>query len=269
MVSECPGLKTFGLGMACDFDTHEIIIVKEPEFLEKLCMNYESYGKPPLPLQTLRLGEGICLSWPTHEDVGNYLAKLVQTSALKTLHVYNGLAKYNSEDANTVRMHVNWVLLQDCTSLQQVAISRIDENIVEWLNSGRTSVEELLLMDHYYWDDEDLEAFSALRLPHLKMIITHERSGSLGTYDDSSDESAWSDTESSVSSSSESGSSGTASIETAKADFFPPILTPDKSMITVLDRLADGGSQLTKLSLCLDLETQWVCENSSIYIFSC
>ena len=33
----------------------------------------------------------------------------------------------------------------------------------------------------------------------------------------------------------------------------------DKSRITVLDRLHDGGSHLTRLGICLDLETQWEC----------
>lgn len=37
-----------------------------------------------------------------------------------------------------------------------------------------------------------------------------------------------------------------------------PFRYHDKSLITVLDRLHDGGSHLTRLGLCLDLETQWV-----------
>jgi len=51
---------------------------------------------------------------------------------------------------------------------------------------------------------------------------------------------AWSDTDSSIS------------------DSAPSAPKLDPSTITVLDRPHDVGSHLTKLSLCMDFETQWV-----------
>jgi hypothetical protein len=261
VVSECPGLKILGLGWACEFDCSRLpeVLVSEDgsQFLERLCHAYESRGKAPLALHTLRLGAGICHSWSTSKDAMGLFARLVNVSRLKVLHIYNGLIKYGSPDAETEPMKVNWAPFQDCTSLHQLCITRIQDDVVKWLNNVATSVQELIVTEHYGKYDRDLDNFTALNLPHLSMIVTREWM----VLDEADDESLW-ETESSEFSESESSPSDTHSWGSpSESDSSPSNPRPDKSIISILDRLGRGASQLTRLNLCLDLETQWVCYN--------
>jgi hypothetical protein len=43
----------------------------------------------------------------------------------------------------------------------------------------------------------------------------------------------------------------------------------DADVITVLDRLPDGGAHLTRLGLCLDFGTQWVCQAMPSILILC
>jgi hypothetical protein len=258
VVSECPGLKILGLGWACEFEggrIPEVLVLEDgSQFFERLCLAYESRGKAPLALHTLRLGAGICPSRSTSKGAMGLFAGLVNVSRLKVLHIYNGLIKYGSPDAETDLMEVNWALFQDCTSLHQLSISRIQDDVVEWLNNVAKSVQELIVTEHYGKYDRDLDNFRALNLPYLSMIATREMMVS----DRADDEGLW-ETESSEFSESESSLSDTASWGSpSDGDSSPSNPRPDKSIISILDRLGRGASQLTRLNLGLDFETQWV-----------
>lgn len=49
-----------------------------------------------------------------------------------------------------------------------------------------------------------------------------------------------------------------AEIEDSDLDSETPRTRPCKSTITVLDRLRDGGSKLTRLGICIYFEAHWV-----------
>lgn len=259
VLSECPGLKILGLGWACDFDCirlPEVLVLEDgSQFFERLCIAYESRGTAPLALHKLRLGEGVCPSRSTSNDTIGHFARLVNVSRLKVLHIYNGLIKYGSLDAKAELMRVNWALFHDCTSLHQLCISRIQDDVVEWLNEVAKSVQELIVTEHYGKYDRDLDNFTVLDLPHLSMIVTRECMVSDRVDDESSWETASSEFSESESSLPDTDFWGSPS----ESDSSLSNLRTDKSIISILDRLGRGASQLTKLSLCLDLETQWVC----------
>lgn len=52
--------------------------------------------------------------------------------------------------------------------------------------------------------------------------------------------------------------SSATEIEGSDLDSETPRALPCKSTITVLDRLRDGGSKLTRLGICIDFESHWV-----------
>jgi hypothetical protein len=236
----------------------------EFDFLENLCVEYGT-RKPtsPLPLKTLKLGHGMYLLKSKSTVIDNFLAKLVKISDLRTLHIFNGLMKWESMDEEAELMEIEWSLFRECTSLHQLSVTRLEDDVRQWLNTVGNSVQELIVTEPIGIYDAMLENFSALNLPHLSVLFTTERSS---LKPDSEEE--WSDTDSfdsqvnsqSVSrSASESGSSVEEPEDATNTDSkleFP--LHVDKSIMTVLDRLHDGGSKLTKLSLELGFETQWV-----------
>jgi hypothetical protein len=94
--------------------------------------------------------------------------------------------------------------------------------------------------------DDDLDNLDALRLPHLSMVFTREM-----TVSKCDPEDEWSDVDSwELDSDSED-----TDLPDLEPQFTPKL---DRSVITVLDRLYDGGTNLKRLGLCFDFETQWV-----------
>jgi len=250
VLSDCPRLKRLGLGMACDYDcggAPEVLIMPgDCSFLERLCVRYESQRKsPPLKLETLRLGNGMFLHSPSSPDGSNFLRKLLKVDGLKSLHVFNGLVKGDFDDEEEP-MEIDWTFLSNCTSLRQLAVTRLQDDIRQWLNNGGKSVQELIVTEHYSMYDDDLDNLDALRLPHLSMLFTREM-----TVPERDPEDEWSDVDS-WELDSDSEDTGLPDLE--------PQFTPklDRSVITALDRLYDGGTNLKRLGLFFDFETQWV-----------
>jgi hypothetical protein len=225
----------------------------EIDFFERLCVEYGSRrGMPPLPLQTLKLGHGMYPLKSKSTIIDNYLAKLVRVTSLRTLHIFNGLIKIGSIDEEAETMKIEWSLFKECTSLHQLSVARLEDDVREWLNTVGNSVQELIVTDHYGTYDAGLENFNALNLPHLSMLSIKEE---YSQKPDSEDE--WSDVDSDDSQvdSRPDLSEGVTATTDSNAESSPNV---DRSIRTVLDRLHDGGSNLTRLCLDLDFETQWV-----------
>ncbi|PMD38563.1 hypothetical protein L207DRAFT_568185 [Hyaloscypha variabilis F] len=294
VLAECPDLKTLGLGFACDFDCYNspevLILSEEIHFLEKLCETYGSQpGIRPLVLETLRLGHGIFLFESVMQgdsETNKYLAKLVHLETLRNLYIYNSLVKQDLDDELIESMEVDWDQLEDCKSVRRLSVSRLEIDLVHWLKHGcKCLIEELIVTDHYGMYDDDLDNFKLLRLPQLSMLFIREM-----TVAERSGEDAWSDTESSApdlpeaetisdaETISEAGSSSNREIALGPGNQSPAYshsATESVSasepasetqhtdeelslpVMSILDRLYDNGTQLTKLGLCLDLETQW------------
>lgn len=275
LLSRCPGLKMLGLGLACDVDCNNVpeslIIDDDYHFLEHLCMFYRSNGNaPPLALETLRLGHGMFLfQYLFSSEKNDFLSKLVKVAGLKTLHIFNDFIKYDSEEEDHESMEIDWSLLNGCESLHQLAISRLEPDVTDWLNSKGRSVQELMVTHHYTMYDDGLDEFNNLNLPNLTMLFTSESTVGTRNGDD-----VWTDTDSSVEDSTDATGLGVDSessdvnSEERNSDIISPdsnepnsrfrLLGYDRSVISVVDRLHDGGAQLTRLGICLDLETQWV-----------
>jgi hypothetical protein len=249
VLSDCPGLRKLGLGMACDFNCDQFPELLEVDgnygFLENLCLEYGTRSSP-LALETLRLGHGLFLYESTSPDTGNYLAKLVKIKDIKTLHIFNGPIFEGDGWEEGTPMEVDWDLFAECTSLHQLSVSRMDGNVRQWLNTIGKSVQELFVMDHYSMYDGGLYNFDLLELPQLSMIFTREMTVRKRDRDDAWPEIVYLGSRS----------------DSLDADVQPSdSLRPqkhDRSLITVLDRLRDNGANLTQLGICVDLETQWV-----------
>jgi hypothetical protein len=59
--------------------------------------------------------------------------------------------------------------------------------------------------------------------------------------------------------------SSATEIEDSDLDSETPRARPCKSTITVLDRLRDGGSKLTRLGICIDFEAHWVSQQPRLF----
>lgn len=295
VLEKCPRLKTLGLSWGCDYDCETLpealLIGDEVDFLKTLCENYGSRSRlSPLALDTLRLGQGMyifssSIMHPGGKNQGKYLPELVQMETLKNLHLFNGPMKEDIYD-DPEPLEVDWSQLEGCKSLQKLSVSIFDEEVLDWLNTSGNSVQDFIVTEHYSIYDEDLDNYKFLCLPQFSMLFLRERTVSRRDGDD-----AWSDTDSSITDFSEAESESVAET-TSRAESWPksptlpkagspseagttsdaestsefespcragiPYLELDRSTITVLDRLSDHGAQLTRLGLCIDLETQWV-----------
>jgi hypothetical protein len=148
-------------------------------------------------------------------------------------------------------------------------VTRLEENVIDWLKYGGSCIQELIVTDHYCIDDIGLDEFSNIPL-QLSMLWTREKHPSMTchrrTYID-----YYSDTDSMTSDvlDTDSMTSGVLHSELSDStlscsdpspssllDLPAPML--DRIVMTVLDRLPDGGSHLTRLALALDFEKQWV-----------
>jgi hypothetical protein len=251
VLKNLPTLKMLGLGMAylCDpSGSSEVLILNgDPNFLENLCLEYHSRrGSSPLALDTLRLGHGMFFykSEPTSTD--NFLAKMVKVEGLKTFHIWNGWVRFTEdEDEDALPWKLDFTLLKGCETLRQLSVTRLSPEVRKWLNGPGRSVEELTVTDHYSMYDETLYNFNLLRLPHLTMLFTREV-----TVQARGGESEWSDIDSS---------------DSDTDYFFSPLNSNplseknlNRATITVLDRLYDNGSQLSRLGICFDFEAHWV-----------
>ncbi|KAH6673259.1 hypothetical protein B0J14DRAFT_592862 [Halenospora varia] len=266
LLADCPSLKTLGLGISteCDLeeeDLRETLIVREQgTFLEKICSYFNRVCKAtPLALQTLRLGTGLCVLKAKKADGQNYLSKLVKLSELERLHIFNGIVKYDWH-AYGETAEVYWPYLTGCSSVYQLSVTRLTKNVRYWLKAHGQSISELVVTNHYGMYDEALCNFDALDLPNLSMLFVRECNVETRDHwdydqDDEDEHDDWSDESSQLS----LIAANTDVRDDDALEFEIPYKFDDeeKSVITVLDRLKDGGEQLTRLALCITLETQW------------
>jgi hypothetical protein len=273
---ESPFLKKLGLAFASErtHDDNEAVLFggpgRETDFLERLCELYGSIPETgPLALETLRLGCGIYLGEPSNAANGHYLTKLLTVRSLKVLHLFNGLVNSDLDEEDSFYRPIDWTPFtsEECKSLQQLSVSRLEEDVTTWLRQSGNHVQELIVTDHYSITDKGLNQFFKLPPSQLSMLWTREKY----PYQSSSYGSDWSDTDSSVddwsdldsstsdSSPSEMSTSQLSHLDLIQSDALKLSASNlDKTVMTVLDRLPDGGSHLTRLCIALDFETQWV-----------
>jgi hypothetical protein len=122
VLARSPFLKTLGLALAVDCDCEEfpesviLPMYKKNNFLEKLCLTYESkYKARPLQLETLRLGTGLYILESETSGTGNFLAKLVQLSNLQRLHIFNNFIKYGGPDGYREELLIHWYVMLRCS----------------------------------------------------------------------------------------------------------------------------------------------------------
>lgn len=244
-LSDNPQLRKLGLAMACemDCDSHPGILVSgNIKFLESLCGAYESRCQSkPLALHTLRLGhQTFSYSYGMVASTA-FIEKLVRMEGLQTFHLFNGLVRETWDDDFDAPLEFDWKGMTKCKSLRQLSITQLEPSVRNWLNTGGQSVEELIITDHYNMYDDDLNNFGALRLDNLTMLFTRELTIRRRTHD--------------------IGGLGDEEWDEDHCDDFfnpGPSVKMDRALVTVLDRLKDGGQNLTRLALCLDFHTQWV-----------
>jgi hypothetical protein len=269
---DSPSLKKLGLAFACEIteDDDEAVLFGGPRhetnFLERLCNCYGSTCKKrPLALETLRLGHGIYLEQPSVSTDSHYLMKLVDVRSLQALHLYNGLVKNELDTSESCYRPVDWspFTSEQCKSLRQLSVHRLEEDVTCWLKQEGSSVQELIVTDHYYLYDHGLREFGKLPLSQLSMLWMREKYPPPPSRWDGSD---WSDTDSSASDwtdidSSTSDQSETESLDTdasGRNSIQGEAPKLDRRVMTILDRVPDGGSHLTRLCMALDFEAQWV-----------
>lgn len=290
---DSPLLKKLGLGFACEWAEEDEAVFygapgREPDFLERLCEFYSSISKKgPLALETLRLGFGIYLERPSKPSKSHYLTKLLNVRSLKVLHVYNGLVNSDLDEEDSFYKAIDWTPFKadECKSMRQLSVTRLEGDVTRWLRKDGRCVQELIVTDQYSINDTGLNEF--FNLPSsLSMMWTRERlpwrwvtrtEGDEWTDTDSS-MSDWTDTDSSASDQSASESSGsqlahldpsqpgplnhTTPDPSQPSPSIPTASNMDKRIMTALDRLPDGGSHLTRLCISLDFDTQWVSVNT-------
>ncbi|KAF8850135.1 hypothetical protein BDZ45DRAFT_731749 [Acephala macrosclerotiorum] len=278
LLHDNPGLRKLGLGMACGEDPrawlqHIIIAPEKQNLLEELCMEYSTTTRgtaPPLSLETLRLGHGLSVLSPTSPESVGYLSRLVRTDQLAILHLCNGYTVQDPDDTDLEAIAVDWSVLGPCSSLRQLSVTLLSRECKDWLNSSCIAMEELLVTETCGGrHDPDLWVFDSLRLPKLSMIVVGEHGTQNGEDHRDSDSDSDSSESGSYAAASDSqsefgeelgGGSGGGSdpekrgaTESESESESESDSSPDaSSKANILDRLHDGGRQLTRLSLCLD-----------------
>lgn len=205
------------------------------------------------------------------------------------------------DDEDSFYKAIDWTpfTANECKSLRQLSVTRLKEDVTRWLSKDGACVQELIVMDHYNLNDKGLNEFTKLPL-QLSLIWTREWHPWRRLIHN--DEDDWTDTDSSVSNWTDIDSSDESDlapdpdesdpdsdssdaqladlhpsqpaplISTTSAQSQPNPLIPttsnsDKQLLTVLDRLPDGGSHLTRLSISLDFQTQWVSVKTFTYAY--
>jgi hypothetical protein len=147
VLKDCPKLKRLGLGMHYEFDVtyvspyiHETLVDNgQWDFLEELCLRYGTLSSP-LTIETLRLGTGMFIHKSESPDIGNYIEKLVNIRNVKTLHLYNGYTHPNGNWDEYAPSEVHWEFFAECASLRQLSVTRMDDDVRNWLNTSGKSV---------------------------------------------------------------------------------------------------------------------------------
>ena len=278
VLCDSPFLKKLGLAFASEItnDDDEAILFGGPrhptDFLERLCEFYSSICKKgPLSLETLRLGHGFYLGKPSKATNSHYLTKLVAVDSLQVLHIYNGLVKNELDLSDPCYIPVDWTPFtsENCQSLRQLSVDRLKPDVTCWLRQDGKCIKELIVADHYSFGDPGLKEFFLLPLQLSMLWMREKYPYRQSIYEDSdwsetdSSTSDWTDVDSSNESTSESLDVQLSDSNPTRSDATKSTAPKlDKLVMTVLDRLPDGGSHLTKLCIALDFETQWVSINT-------
>jgi hypothetical protein len=250
-----PNLKVLALGLASDiwFDTipETIVLDSYENILKDLCHIYKDrYSGSPLALHTLRLGYGVVpLETPDGNDQ-RYLNKLVETRGLHVLQIFNGLATsddgpessdddsddYSAEDMHHLPMKVNFELFEDCEALRSVSLTRLHEEGRIWLNDRRRSTIQELTIEGFSGAYPNVNELAGnLSLPHLSKLNVYENLGVCS--------------------------------EEPEFDPLPwhNVLELDLFKDSMINKLEDKGSQLTSLTLSIDLRLHWVFGSLLLY----
>ncbi|KAH8600996.1 hypothetical protein B0O99DRAFT_295832 [Bisporella sp. PMI_857] len=261
VLSDCPHLKLFGIGLATDADCNRFpesyILEGECDFLERLCLSYgHRAGSQPLRLHTLRLGIGLCLYESARDAKWNFLTMLVDLPVLQSLHVFNGMIERLQQPEYGSHWQQNdWWMLDTCSSLYHLEVSRLTPGIRMWLNSKGQFIQELVVTDSYQAFQDGLEEFYFLKLPQLKMLHMTEDSAlnpDEEDYELRNFQNWFKDEALDLKS-----NQGQIPKETDACRAISTIYEVSKLSRTVLDRLPDQGKNLVKLSISLELDTQW------------
>jgi len=255
---QCPKLKKLALGTSCgaraETTPETWAIEHKGSFFEKLCLEYGSLSPTPQPLalETLRLGHGVCLLRSTSGDVDNYFAKLVKLDELKVLHLFNGIVQFASIDVDDVDaevLEIDFSLLEDCKSLQEVSLTRITPEVIRWLSGPARGVQELFITDSYNIYDPDLRFFSQLKLDRLSTLYTDEFIEG-DPLSDTEESDSGDETPKEISSGASASTGGTSGF----------VVSKDIEVRTILDRLYERHdlSHLENLSFTFDFDKQWV-----------
>ena len=170
----------------------------------------------------------------------------MKVEGLKTFHVWNGWFRFFSDDPkDATQWRIDFTLLRGCESLRQLSVTRLSSNIRRWLDGPGQSVEELKVTDHYNMYDPTLNNFNRLKLPNLSMLFTRETTVKLRE-----------DLGERVHRCRLVGHRDRGLRLRLRLRNFKG--SPVQNTITVLDRLRDGGSKLTRLGICIDFEAHWV-----------
>ena len=177
VLADCPELKVLGLGMQYEDGVEHIpghlLVNHTTEFIEKLCLDYGSRcGTSPLPLNTLRLGRGVLPSRLVFKTDRAYLNKLVKLNGLRNLHLYNGSAEYEEDD---FMYATDWIQLKDCNLLQQLSVTRLNEDVRDWLDDYGNTIKELIVTDVYSLFDEGLDNFDLLENTSFSMLFVRTK----------------------------------------------------------------------------------------------
>jgi hypothetical protein len=244
-----PNLKVLALGLDSDVNTDtmffdSLVLDHYENILKDLCHIYKDrYNGSPLALHTLRLGYGVVpLETPDGNDQ-RYLNKLVETRGLRVLQIFNGLATsdggpessdddsdgYSAEGMDNLPMKVNFELFEDCEALRSLSLTRLPEEGRIWLNDRRRSTIQELTIEGFSGKYPNINELAGnLRLPHLAKLTVYEILGVCS--------------------------------EEPEFDPLPwhNVLELDLFKDSILNTLEDKGSQLTSLTLSIDLRLHWV-----------
>ncbi|KAM3084609.1 hypothetical protein ACMFMG_001287 [Clarireedia jacksonii] len=233
---ESPNLKALAIGLALELGRtiapQSIDLAFNENILEELCHRYrDHYNGRPLALHTLRLGYGVAPLEATGGNEQNYLSKLVKTCGLQVLQIFNGLTLSSdalSQNPQLKPMEVSFPLFEDCEALKSLSLTRLHEEGRSWLNdSRRSTIQELIIEGHSGLDPIVNGLSGKLNLPLLSKLVVYENHDLCP-----------------------------AELAIEPSPNYPT-LTYRISRYSIISRLENKGSQLTSLTLTIDLKLQW------------